>query len=263
MGQEIIREDIIRENGGYVTRLIFNRPEKKNALNEAALYALGDAVREIEKENKTRVVVLRGTGDKVFSSGADLSGGSKQIAETVKALEYCLEGLINFPIPVISMIYGPAIGAGLDISVISDLRIAEETSRFGAPLVKLGRTYYYTAIERLTHLTGMAAAKELLLTGQLINSRRALEIGLVHKVVAHSELESTVMSIAEKIADGTAPLAVKATKLTIKRVCKVASVDSSVEEELRQLLDVVNKSEDAEEGVKAMLEKRKPVFKGR
>jgi len=259
MGKEIIRED-----RGHISTLLFNRPEKRNMLNADALFGLGDEIREIEKGNKVRVIVLRGAGEKAFSSGVDLSGGQKDFKRTIEGLEYCLDSLINYPLPVISMIYGPAIGAGLDISVISDFRIAAENARFGAPLVKLGRTYYYTQIERLTRLIGLAAAKEMLLTGRLIDSLRAKEIGLVNQVVKHDELETVTYSLASELAEETAPIAVRITKLTIKKLFEEIPLDPALEEELRRLhTDEINRSSDAEEGIKAILEKRKPVFRGR
>jgi len=259
MGKEIIRED-----KGYVSTLLFNHPEKRNALNADALFDLGDTIREIEKENKIRVIVLRGAGEKAFSSGVDLSGGQKKFKRTIDGLEYCLGGLINYPQPIISMIYGPAIGAGLDISVISDFRIAADGARFGAPLVRLGRTYYYTQIERLTRLIGLAAAKEMLIAGRLIDSLRAKEIGLVNQVVSHDELKAVTYSLASELAEETAPIAVRITKITIKKLFEETLLDPALEEELRHLhTDEINRSKDAAEGVKAKLEKRKPQFTGR
>lgn len=253
---------ILRKDTGYISTILFNRPEKKNALNADALFDFGDAVKEIEKENKTRVIVLRGAGEKNFSSGADLSCGPKDLERTIKGLEYCLDSIINYSMPVISMISGPAIGAGLDISVISDFRIAAENARFGAPLVRLGRTYYFTAIERLTRLIGLAPAKEMLLTGRLIDSKRAKEIGLVNQVVAPDELESTSYALATELAEKAAPMAVKVTKLTIKRLFQETPIEPALKKELHSLVEQIGRSRDAEEGVRAILEKRSPVFTG-
>lgn len=258
-----MKKGIIREDRGYVSTLLINRPEKRNSLNASTLFDLGDTLREIEKENSTRVIVLRGVGKKAFSSGVDISGGQKEFRRTIEGLEYCVDSLIDYPQPVISMIYGPAIGAGMDIAVISDFRIAAESAAFGVPLVKLGRTYYYKQIERLTRLIGLAAAREMLLTGRLIYSKRAKEIGLVNQVVDDDKLEFVVDSLAREIAEETSPVAVKATKLTIKKLFEETHLAPALEEELRLLAEKVNQTEDAKEGVRARMEKRRPVFTGR
>ena len=256
MSQEIKKSD-----HGYITTISFNRPEKRNALNADALFAFGKLVRDVERKKGTRVLVIRGEGDRAFCAGVDLSSDSN-FKETIEGLDYCLTGLLECSCPVISMIYGPAIATGLDLAVISDFRIAEARAKFGAPLVRLGKTYYYTAIERLTRLIGLSAAKEMLFTGKLIDSRRAAKIGLLNRVVSHNELEKTTMEFARELAEEVAPLAVKATKQTIRKLFEEQPIDPEIEDELRHLADYVNQSNDADEGVKAMLEKRKPLFTG-
>ena len=258
-----MEKGIIRDNKGYVSTIIFNRPEKRNALDADALFLFGDTINDIETENKTRVIVLRGTGNKVFTSGVDLAGGKKEFKRTIEALDYCLNSLMEYPLPVISMVCGHAIGGGLDLAVISDFRIAADNARFGAPLVKLGRTYYYTAIERLTRLIGLAGSKEMLLTGKLIDSARALELALVNRVVSLDNIESVTFNLAAELAEKTAPMAVKVTKYTIRKLFEETRINPALAKELHGLVEEINKSEDAAEGINAMLEKRKPVFKGR
>jgi len=258
-----MKNEIIKKDNGYVSTIFLNRPEKKNALNADALFNLGHIMRAIDKENIIRVVIIRGSGENIFSSGVDLSGGQKERTRTIEGLGYCLDGLINYSMPIISMINGPAIGAGLDISVISDFRIASTDARFGAPLVKLGRTYYFTAIERLTSLVGLGAAKEMLLTGRLINSQKAKEIGLINQLVTPAELESVAYGLANELAEEAAPLAVKVTKQTIKRLFQENRINPVLGEELHRLVEEINLSKDAEEGIKAKLEKRSPIFSGK
>jgi len=258
-----MEKEIIREDKGCVSIITINRPHKKNSLNVDALFDFGNTIKDIECNNEVRVVVVRGAGKKAFSSGVDLAGGQKEFKRTIEGLEYCIDTLINYPMPVISMIFGLAIGAGLDISVISDFRIAAQGARFGAPLVRLGRTYYYTQIERLTRLIGIGPAKELLLTGRLIDAQRAKEIGLVNQVVGPNELESVTYSLSNELAEEAAPIAVRITKLTIRKLYEENPLNPIVEEELKRLhIDEINQSKDAEEGVNAMLEKRRPVFTG-
>jgi len=254
--------EVKKSKSGFVTTISFNRPEKRNALNADALFAVGDLVRNIEQKKSARVIVLRGEGDKAFCAGVDLSGGPSNFKKTIEGLDYCLTGLIECSCPIISMIFGSAIGAGLDIAVISDFRIAEEQAKFGAPLVRLGRTYYYTAIERLTRLIGLSAAKEILLTGKLINSQRAFQMGLINTMVGHDELESITEEFSRDLAEGASPLAVRVTKQTMRKLFEEPPIDPVVEEELKRLADSANQSRDAKEGVQAMLEKRKPSFRG-
>jgi enoyl-CoA hydratase/carnithine racemase len=256
-------DQILRKDDGFISTIFFNRQEKKNALNADSLFDFGDAVRDIEKEGKTRVIVLRGSGNKVFSSGVDLSGGPSEFNRTIEGLGYSIDNLKACSLPVISMIYGYAIGAGLDFSVISDFRIASYDAFFGAPLVKLGRTYYYSAIERLVKLVGLATAKEMLLTGNLMDASRAFEKGLVHHVYSCSDLELNVYQLARQIAEDAAPIAVRVTKKTIKKLFEDSRMDPDLGKELHEMVSLVNRSQDATEGIRAKLEKRKPVFTGK
>jgi len=238
-------DQILRKDDGFISTIFFNRQEKKNALNADSLFDFGDAVRDIEKDGKTRVIVLRGSGNKVFSSGVDLSGGASEFNRTIEGLGYSIDNLKACSLPVISMIYGYAIGAGLDFSVISDF------------------TYYYSAIERLVKLVGLATAKEMLLTGNLMDAKRALEKGLVHHVYSCSELELNVYQLARQIAEDSAPIAVRVTKKTIKKLFEDSRIDPDLGKELHEMVEQVNRSQDATEGIRAKLEKRKPVFTGR
>lgn len=251
---------ILKEEEGSICTLTINRPRQKNALSQEALLRLGDTLNELREQGKNRVLVLRGGGEEAFCAGVDLSGVN---AKTIEALQYCLESLINYPFPVIAMIYGYAIGGGLDLAVISDFRLASENARFGANLVKLGHIYHYTAMQRLMKLVGLGAAKEMLLTGQLIDAWRAREVGLVNRLFPIAGLASATYSLAREIAVENAPLAVKTTKQVIAGLAAYGQkINPADEEELKFLVGMVHQSKDAKEGPVAFLEKRKPKFTG-
>jgi len=259
-----VNKEILKQEDSYVCTLIINRPERKNALNAAALTQLGDALNDLNRQEKVRVVVIRGAGGESFCAGADLTAsGSKEKRQAIEALQYCLDSLINFPLPVISMIYGYTIGAGLDIAVISDFRFAADNARFEANLVKIGRVYYYTAINRLISLIGVGPAKEMLLSGKNIDAGRAKEIGLANQIFSHQELHRAVYSLAKEIAEENSPFAVRYTKLMIKKLFEDQKLSPVIEAELKEMVEKVNRSDDAVEGQKAFLEKRKPCFSGK
>lgn len=251
---------ILKEEEGFICTLTINRPGQRNALSREALLLLGDTLNELKEQGKNRVVVLRGAGEEAFCAGVDLAGAN---AKTIEALQYCLESLINYPFTVIAMIYGYAIGGGLDLAVISDFRLAAENARFGANLVKIGHIYHYTAMQRLMSLVGPGAAKEMLLTGQLIDVWRAREVGLVNRLFPVAGLASATYSLAREIAVENAPLAVKITKQVIARLIEHSQkINPADEEELKLLVGMVHQSKDAKEGPMAFLEKRKTKFTG-
>ncbi|PIV24934.1 MAG: hypothetical protein COZ69_04645 [Deltaproteobacteria bacterium CG_4_8_14_3_um_filter_45_9] len=257
-------EEILKDEKGYICTLSINRPRRRNALNAEALFLLGDTLNNLRDQENIRVVIIRGVGEEAFSAGVDLMGLNETgVAHTLKGLNHCLDSLIKCPLPIIAMIFGPAIGAGLDIAIISDFRIASETARFGANLVKLGRVYYYTAIERMLGLVGLGSTKELLLTGRLIDAQRAKEIGLVNEVMPREQLIPKTYSLARELAEGDAPLAIKGTKELIHKLFTLQKIDPEIEAELKAIVERVNQSEDAREGLSAIMEKRKPKFTGR
>ncbi|MFC1982044.1 enoyl-CoA hydratase/isomerase family protein [Chloroflexota bacterium] len=257
--------EIIVEREGFVITLTINRPQRRNALNTGALVELGDKLNELENDPEARVIVLRGAGEAAFCSGMDLSPGAQSgVPDRLKQtpLQYAKDGLSYCPKPVIAMIYGYALGAGCDLAVACDFRIAAEGAKLGINPVKLGRLYHHEAIQQFLNLIGIAATKELFLTGRFITASKAKDIGLVDRVAPVSELPGVTYDLAQEIAEN-APLAVQGTKTNINRLLKYQKPSPEDEAEMLALMININESEDLKEAIKAFSEKRKPVFKGK
>ena len=244
-------EVLLTEKAENICTITINRPERRNALNLDVLYRLGDTLNALKDDREVRVVVLRGAGEKAFSAGMDIGGIPTVAEETVKKggnpIDYAMESIISYPYPVIAMIYGAAMGAGCDLAVTCDLRIAADTARMGINPVKLGLVYPPAGIQRLINVVGLPRAKE---------------IGLVNLVVPADELSSVTYALAREIAEN-APLAVSTTKTMFNKLLKYQRLSAEDEVEIMALLDSVMRSEDAKEGPMAFIQKRKPAFKGR
>jgi len=262
-----LAEDVLLvEKEGNICTLTLNRPERRNALTLELLYRLGDALNALKDDREVRVVVLRGAGDRAFSSGMDLAGvapvSEEEMRQKGNPIDYAINSIISFPFPVIAMIYGAAMGAGCDLAVTCDLRIAADTARMGINPVKIGRVYTPGGIQRLINVVGVARAKELFFTGRFIDAQRAKEIGLVNHLVPVDELASFTYAMAQEIAEN-APLAVSATKAIFNRLLNYQRLSPEDEAEIQPLIDRVERSEDIREGYIAFIERRKPKFTGR
>jgi enoyl-CoA hydratase len=250
-----------------ICTLTINRPDKRNSLNPEILIQLGDILNSLKEEEGMTVVVIRGAGEQSFSSGYDIGripsrGNQQETGLKRNPLEYGMGSIVAYPYPVIAMIYGYAVGAGLELAVTCDLRVATDTARFGITPAKLGVVYHHTGIQSFLNLVGIASTKELFYTGRLIDSRRAKEIGLVDYVVPVQELISTTYDLAREIAEN-APLSVSSAKITISKLLDYQTLSAEDEKELRKLQAKATLSEDLKEGQKAFMEKRKPRFTGR
>lgn len=255
--------EIIVEEREYTCTLTINRPDRRNALNHAALSAMGDALNRLRGREQPAVVILRGAGKDAFCAGGDLAGvtGEAEMQRFVEGLDYCLHSLIGYPSPVIAMIYGHAVGAGLDLAVIADFRLAAGNALLGANLVKLGRIYYYTSALRLANLVGWGAAGELLLTGGMVDAGRAREMGLVNRVFPADQLEGEAYALARELAGENSFRAVAGTKAMLRKLMDSQVLRPEVEAELKAIVEGVNSGRDAREGPRSFLEKRRPVFR--
>jgi enoyl-CoA hydratase len=253
----------VTEGVGIVT---FNNPEKRNAMSLEMWEGLGQALTELRDDPDVRVVVLAGAGDKAFVSGADISQFEKTRHNAAASEEYSKKSeaqralLANYPKPTISCIRGFCLGGGMQVAMLTDIRIAAEDSQFGIPAAKLGIAYGYDGLRNLVSLVGPSWARLIMYTGMRIDSTEALRIGLVDRVHPNGELWDATMEIARTISVN-APLAIKAAKITIAQVLKdPAARDMN---RVKQIGLECMDSEDFREGRRAFMEKRKPQFKGK
>jgi len=253
----------VTEGVGVVT---FNNPEKRNAMSLDMWEGMGQALTELRDDGDVRVVVLVGAGDKAFVSGADISQFEKTRHNAAASEEYSRRSeaqralLGGYPKPTISCIRGFCLGGGMQVAMLTDIRIAAEDSQFGIPAAKLGIAYGFEGLRHLVSLVGPSWARLIMYTGMRIDSKEALRIGLVDRVIPTNELWGETMEIARTIS-GNAPLAIKAAKITIAQVLKdPAERDMNA---IKQIgIDCMD-SEDFREGRQAFMEKRKPQFKGK
>lgn len=253
----------IADGVGVVT---FNNPEKRNAMSIEMWEGFGQALTELRDNPEVRVVILTGAGDKAFVSGADISQFEKSRHNAEASEEYSKKSaaqralLADYPKPTIACIRGYCLGGGMQVAMLADIRIAAEDSQFGIPAARLGIAYGYDGLRNLVSLVGPSWARLLMYTGMRIDSKEALRIGLVDRVIPTDELLGEAMQLATTIATN-APLAIKAAKITIAQVLKDPT-DRDMDA-IRQIgIDCMN-SEDFREGRQAFMEKRKPQFKGR
>ena len=258
-------DKILSRKDGRVGYLIYNNPERHNAVSldmwEAAVHILDD----FRNDKDIGVVVVTGAGSKAFVSGADISRFEKERSDEASVARYnaivekSYAAFHEFPKPTIAMIRGYCIGGGMGLATCCDLRICTEGSKFAVPAAKLGLGYAYPGLKRLVDIVGPSFAMEIFYTARQFTAAEALTMGLVNRVVAEGELENYVKDYANAIA-GNAPLTITAVKATVAEVMKEDS-----KRDLKRsaaLVEACFKSRDYEEGRKAFMEKRKPVFTG-
>jgi enoyl-CoA hydratase len=252
------------ERDGPIATVVLNRPRKHNAMTRSMWHKLGEAIVTLSADNDVRCVVLRGAGSKAFSSGNDIGEFEKERGNIPQARRYgadmkrTIDALQSCRHPIVALINGICVGGGLELAANCDIRICGESSRFGAPINKLGLVMSYVELESLLNLVGRAATLEILLEGRIFGADEARAKGLVQRIVADDKVEEESYATARRITEG-APLVARWHKKFIDRLSDPAMLSK---DELDEGFLCFG-TRDFEIGMKAFLEKKKPEFTGR
>ena len=254
-------DEILCAIDGGIATLTLNRPEKRNAMNTAVLDGLRRHFDALEDNRDVRVVVVRGAGT-AFCSGMDLdemSRKQREAADPETGVTAVLQRVERSRHPTIALIHGDAFAGGCELALHCDLRVAADAVRFAMPLARLGIIVPFPLGQKLVEIVGPSWAREILLTGRPIDAHRALGMGMVHRVVPAAEVEAVTYDMARTIADN-APRSLAGMKAMIGRAISLRErIDHA---DLDAQVTAARTSADAREGVRAMLEKRRPQFRG-
>jgi enoyl-CoA hydratase/carnithine racemase len=259
-----LTERLIAETQGPIGWLTFNNPARRNAVSIDMWEAIPKALDRFEQDPEIRVIVLKGEGDKAFVSGADVSQYEKQrsTAEGIQHYEEIAgrvqERFQGCDKVVIAMIRGYCLGAGVNIALCCDLRIAAEDARLGIPAARLGLGYRASSLKNLVDTVGPAHAREVLVTGRHFDAGEAQHMGLVHRVAKVAELESLTLEYCAMISEN-APLTIRASKRIVRELLKIPYDAKACASLVKECFE----SQDYIEGRRAFMEKRKPVFQGK
>jgi methylglutaconyl-CoA hydratase len=256
--------NILVSKEGFVTTITLQRPEAANALSLALLQELNEALDEVSHSQDTRVVILTGSGDKAFCSGADLKEritmNEAQVRQTVNLIGDTIRKVESLPQPVIAAINGVAFGGGLELALACDLRYAADHVQLGLTETALAIIPGAGGTQRLPRIIGLTKAKEWIYTAKRVTVEEALAVGLLNQAVPKDQLMDVVLEVANRIATN-GPLAVRQAK---------RAIDSGLQTDLSKGLaieaecyDAILPTEDRLEGLKAFQEKRKPQYQGR
>lgn len=258
-------DKIITEQTGEIARIIFNQPEKRNAVSLEMWEAVERAVMRFAEDPEVRILILSGAGGKAFVSGADISKFETERASAEAVAHYnattkrVYDMVEAFPKPTIAQIDGFCVGGGVALSLCCDLRICGEGSQFAVPAAKLGLGYAFPGIKRLVDVVGPAFAKEIFFTARRFSAEEARIMGLVNRVVPDAEVAETALETARMIS-ANAPMTVASVKFIVGQTVKPESERDLAECDAR--VKACFDSADYIEGRRAFLEKRKPQFVG-
>lgn len=255
---------LIERDDKDIVTVTINRPEKLNALTKSMWGKLGETFAELSTDNGVRCIVLTGAGEKSFSPGNDISefetdrSNSEQAAAYGNLMARNIDAMRACPHPTVAAIRGICVGGGMEIAGLCDIRICGESSRFGAPIAKLGLVMGYDELGALRSLVGAGPALEILLEGRIFDAAEALRLGVVSRVVPDADVMTESRAAAERVAAG-APLVHRWHKKFLERLEDPAPLTA---EEIAEGYECYD-TEDFQTGYKAFLEKKTPDFKGR
>lgn len=255
-------DSILVEPGAPVATVTLNRPERANALGVEAWGRLGRVFAELDNDDEVRCIVVRGAGPG-FGAGADISEFPARRASSDQARQYAevelggLAAVANCRHPTVAAIHGACAGGGLAVALCCDVRIATRSARFGIPVTRLGLTMAYGELEVVQRVLGPAATADVLLSGEIFDAERALQLGVVTRVVDDSELNAATSKLAARICAG-GPLVNRWHKKFIRRLQDPTPLTDADIDEGYACFDTA----DYRRGVEAFLAKRKPEFEG-
>ena len=244
--------------------LIFNNPDRHNALSLEMWKGIGDAFEQFNDANDVRAVIMRGAGGKAFVSGADISEFDKERANALQRETYgevagrATHWLNKFEKPLIALVEGYCIGGGLATALSADIRFASPDSKFGIPAAKLGLGYEYEGLAKLARVVGPSRARDIMFSARFMEAEEALAMGLINFIVSRDKIQDSCVEYASLVA-ANAPLTVKAAKAALN-----AWERGGEEKEVvlvKELVDACFNSEDYKEGRRAFGAKEKPQFK--
>jgi enoyl-CoA hydratase/carnithine racemase len=270
VGESCVSQPLLIEHDDGVDRVTLNRPQSLNALDPAMIDALNVYFEGLQRNRTTRVVVLKGAGP-AFCAGLDLKhamakraerqeppsvadslDSQRRIADIVMLMRRC-------PQPIVALVHGAAAGGGFALALAADIRIAAKSARMNCAFIKLGLggcdigTSYF-----LPRLVGVSVASELILTGRFINAERALAVGLVSEVVADGQLDDAAVPYIDAMMNAS-PVGLRLSKECLNMSVDAGSIEQVIAMEDRNQV-LCSRSEDFEEGIRAFIEKRKPVY---
>lgn len=259
-----MNDAVLYERVGHIGYLTLNRPDQRNSMTPELLDAFAAATAAARAESDLRCVVVRGRGP-CFSAGADFKagvqrGGDRSPSEKSFAMYAPFLSLLDLEVPIVGALNGHTVGGGFGLSLVCDIRVGNRASKYGANFAKLGLHPGMAISYMLPRIVGPAHAAELLYTGELIDGERAATIGLLNHAVDVGDVDARADAIARAIA-AAAPIAVRGMKATLRRFTAVEAREAARNEAYAQAESLL--SEDAKEGMAALLEKRTPVFHGR